>query len=157
AAPGRFRRGLALVGALYGALHFALQGKGWEYHLNPLAAFLCVLGAATLAAHSRESRGISGTGLLRPAALCALAVTVVLLGAKGVEALEPEWIAAKRARVDRVVRDLGPVLRPGGTVQVMDTTEGGIHALLRLGLREPTRFLYDFHFFHDAGDSRIQA
>ena len=32
---------------------------------------------------------------------------------------------------------------------MLDTTEGGIHALLRLGVREPSRFLYDFHFFHD--------
>jgi len=40
---------------------------------------------------------------------------------------------------------------------VMDVTEGGIHALLRLHLREPTRFLYDFHFFHDEQDPRIQA
>ena len=37
------------------------------------------------------------------------------------------------------------------------STEGGIHALLRLELRQPTRFLYDFHFFHDEGDPRIQA
>jgi hypothetical protein len=42
-------------------------------------------------------------------------------------------------------------------VQVMDVTEGGVHALLRLHLRQPTRFLYDFHFFHDEGDARIQA
>ena len=37
----------------------------------------------------------------------------------------------------------------GGLVQVLDTTEGGIHALYRLGARQPTRFLYDFHFYHD--------
>jgi hypothetical protein len=42
-------------------------------------------------------------------------------------------------------------------VQVMDVTEGGIHALLRLHLRQPTRFLYDLHFFHDEADPRIQA
>jgi hypothetical protein len=42
-------------------------------------------------------------------------------------------------------------------VQVLDTTSGGIHALLRLGIREPTRFIYDFHFFHDVDDPRIQA
>jgi hypothetical protein len=39
----------------------------------------------------------------------------------------------------------------------MDTTAGGIHALFRLGLRQPTRFIYDFHFFHDVGDRRIEA
>ncbi|HJR50238.1 MAG TPA: hypothetical protein VJ794_03975, partial [Gemmatimonadales bacterium] len=46
---------------------------------------------------------------------------------------------------------------PGAPVQVMDTTAGGIHALLRLERREPTRFIYDFHFFHDERDPRIQA
>jgi hypothetical protein len=46
---------------------------------------------------------------------------------------------------------------PGASVQVMDVTEGGIHALLRLHVRQPTRFLYDFHFFHDEDDPRIQA
>jgi len=45
----------------------------------------------------------------------------------------------------------------GATVQVMDVTEGGVHALLRLRMRQPTRFLYDFHFFHDQGDPRIAA
>jgi hypothetical protein len=42
-------------------------------------------------------------------------------------------------------------------VQVLDTTEGGIHALFRLGVREPTRFIYDFHFFHDEGTAVVQA
>jgi hypothetical protein len=46
---------------------------------------------------------------------------------------------------------------PGATVQVMDTTAGGIHALFRLGLRQPTRFIYDFHFFHHVDDARIEA
>jgi hypothetical protein len=40
---------------------------------------------------------------------------------------------------------------------VLDTTEGGIHALFRLGVREPTRFLYDFHFFHDEDSAVVQA
>ena len=56
-----------------------------------------------------------------------------------------------------ITRDLRPLVPAGATVQVMDTTEGGIHALLRLRLRQPTRFIYDFHFFHDVGDPRIGA
>ena len=82
---------------------------------------------------------------------------VAFLGLKGVDAADAPWIAAKERRVSALVRDLEPLVGPGGTVQVMDVTEGGIHALLRLHLREPTRFLYDFHFFHDEGDPRIQA
>jgi hypothetical protein len=44
---------------------------------------------------------------------------------------------------------LRPLVSAGGLVQVLDTTEGGIHALLRLRVRQPSRFLYDFHFYHD--------
>jgi hypothetical protein len=42
-------------------------------------------------------------------------------------------------------------------VQVLDTTEGGIHALLRLRVRQPSRFLYDFHFYHDVSDPYVRA
>jgi hypothetical protein len=59
--------------------------------------------------------------------------------------------------VDALTRDLAPLVSPGATVQVLDTTSGGVHALLRLGLRQPTRFLYDFHFFHHPDDPRIRA
>ena len=44
----------------------------------------------------------------------------------------------------------------GGTVQVLDTAEGGVHALLRLHAREPSRFLYDFHFHHDVSHPYVR-
>jgi hypothetical protein len=155
--PRRFRRGLALAGVGYGALHFALQRKGWEYHLYPLAAFLCAAAPAALARARPESAPRRPAArLTRPVALTALGATFAVLGVKGAYALEPEWIASKVRRVEAVTRDLAPLVPPGGTVQVLDTTEGGIHALLQLGLRQPTRYLYDFPFFHDVGDPRIQ-
>jgi hypothetical protein len=52
-------------------------------------------------------------------------------------------------RVTALVADLTARSKPGDLVQVLDTTEGGVHALLRARRAEPTRFLYDFHFFHD--------
>jgi hypothetical protein len=151
AAPRRLdgRRALLLVGALYGALHFLLQGKGWEYHLYPLAAFLAALLPV---AASAASGGRARAGL----AALAWAALVVLLGVKGAEALDAGWTARKAERVGAITRDLGRLAPPGATVQVMDTTTGGIHALLRLGLRQPTRFIYDFHFFHDQADPRIR-
>src|SRR4029450_3932992 len=66
-------------------------------------------------------------------------------------------IAEKAGRVADITRDLEPLAPPGATVQVMDTTSGGIHSLLRLHLLQPTRFIYDFYFFHDVGDPRIEA
>jgi hypothetical protein len=44
---------------------------------------------------------------------------------------------------------LAPRTKPGDLVQVLDTSEGGAHVLLLLGAVEPTRFVYDFHFYHD--------
>ncbi|HKC06452.1 MAG TPA: hypothetical protein VKJ67_06300 [Methylomirabilota bacterium] len=152
-------KGLALAGALYGLAHFALQGKGWEYQLYPLVLFGCALAPAAVASWRRADgpRVLDLFGARRPIALALWTLLVVVLGAKGVEALDAPWIAEKARRVAAITRDVGRLAPPGATVQVMDTTAGGIHALLRLGVRQPTRFIYDFHFFHDVGDPRIEA
>ncbi len=167
--PGAgIRRALAALGVVYGVAHLALQGKGWEYHQYPLMFFLCVLGTTALAPEAwrgwRWHRAVPAFG--RVAALGLLAALVVVLDVKGLDAVDAAWISEKERRVAAMVRDVEPILRasrsrPAGerpaTVQVLDLTEGGIHALLRLGVRQPTRFIYDFHFFHDAQDPRIQA
>jgi hypothetical protein len=152
---GRYeaREALALLGVLYGALHLVLQAKGWEYHLYPLALFLVAL--VPVAVGGRDPRRAAP-------ALSALAVglwglLVFVLAVKGLAVREEAWIARKVARVGAVTRELRRVVPDGATVQVLDTTDGGIHALLRLGVRQPTRFLYDFHFFHHERDRRIQG
>jgi hypothetical protein len=153
------RKGLALVGVVYGVVHFVVQGKGWEYQLYPLMLFCCALAPGAVVSWRRAglSRALDLFGARRPVALAAWALLVVVLGAKGVEASDAGWIADKARRVAAIARDLEPLVPPGATAQVMDTTSGGIHALLRLGLRQPTRFIYDFYFFHDLGDPRIEA
>jgi hypothetical protein len=157
--PFGIRRGLAVLGAVYGGIHYALQGKGWEYHLYPFAVFICALASIPLAARAKTpepSRGGAAPALSRALTLAVLVLAVSLLVAKGVDAADAPWIADKERRVASLVRDLQS-LAGAGPVQVMDVTGGGVHALLRLHLRQPTRFLYDFHFFHDAADARIQA
>ncbi len=144
------RKALALLGALYGALHFVLQGKGWEYHLYPLALFLIVL--VPVAVGPRRAR--PAVSVL---AVALWGLLVIVLGVKGLTVREEAWITRKVARVDAIARDLRPLVPGDGLVQVLDTTDGGVHALLRLGVRQPTRFLYDFHFFHHEADPRIQG
>jgi hypothetical protein len=138
-------------GLAYGALHFGLQGKGWEYHLYPFALFAVAAGAAGLGA-ALASRSRMATGVL----VAALALAAGGLASKGARSLAPEWIAAKQARVHAVAEALAPVVAAGGTVQVLDTTDGGVHALYLLGARQPTRFLYDFHFYHDVGHPYVE-
>jgi hypothetical protein len=151
------RRPLALLGVGYGGLHFQLQGKGWEYQLYPLALFVCALAPFAVVRRVADSARLPLLSLRRPVALALWAALIFVLGVKGAEATDPPWIADKARRVDALTRDLRPYARPGATVQVMDVAEGGVHALLRLGVRQPTRFIYDFHFFHDTADPRIQA
>jgi hypothetical protein len=148
------RRGTLAVlatGLGYGAAHFWLQGRGWEYHFYPLALFAVAVGGAGLGASVASRRG-----WLAAALVIALAVTAAALWTKGRRNLDPAWIEAKLGRVGRVSAALQPLVDAGGTVQVLDTTDGGIHALLRLKARQPSRFLYDFHFHHDASHPYVR-
>jgi hypothetical protein len=140
------RRELAVLatGLVYGAAHYWIQGRGWEYHFYPAALFAIALGAAGLGVAVA-----AGRRALTAALVLVLGMTASELWTKGQRNLAPAWIEAKLERVDRLAAALRPVVARGRTVQVLDTTDGGIHALLRLGARQPSRFLYDFHFHHD--------
>jgi hypothetical protein len=142
---------VAAVGVAYGVAHYVGQAKGSEYHLYPAATFACVLAfsALTPALAARARLGV-------PLAVT-LAAVLVLLTAKGLEASDAPWIWDKERRVRVLVDDLGRGLAPGDTVQVLDIADGGLHALLRLGVRQPTRFLYDVFFFHEAERPIVRA
>ncbi len=146
------RAALLGAGVVYGALHFALQGKGWEYHLYPAALFAVALGAAGLGAALAAGRRLAAVALV-----VVLVATAATLGVKGLRNLDPAWIAGKRARTDAVAAAVAPLTTAGGAVQVLDTTDGGIHALYLLDARQPTRFLYDFHFYHDVGHPYVRG
>ena len=150
---GRFgaRHALALLGIAYGVVHYVGQGKYWEYHLHPLAAFAAVLLFAGL--DPRLARPSWSAAAL----VVALGAAFVLLALKGVEAAPAGWEKDKAARVAALERLLASRLRPGDTVQMLDTSDGGAHTLLRLGVRQPTRFVYDFHFFHDVETPIVRA
>jgi hypothetical protein len=147
-----FRHAVVLAGLGYGLLHYVGQGKGWEYHLYPLAAFAAVLLFSEIAAVLRTRPLLPGAPLLG-----SLAILVVMLEQTGAATAEASWIRDKERLVRVLTHDLEQRLRPGDFVQVLDTTDGGVHALLRLGLVAPTRFVYDFHFFHDTDLPVIRA
>ena len=153
-AAGRFgaRHGVVALGVMYGVVHFIGQAKGWEYHLYPLAAFAIVLLFAEVRPALARVRWPPALPLL----LCVL-VTAALLTAKAGDVSDAGWERDRAERARRLADELAARLAPGDTVQVLDTTGGGIHALLRLHVKQPTRFIYDFHFFHDAGHPTIRA
>ena len=145
------RHAVVVLGAAYGVVHFVAQRKGWEYHLYPFAAFAAVLFLAELGPVLKSRRRLVAVALL-----AVMLAMVGFLWVKGAEAVDTGWIAQKERRVSALAADLRLRARPGDLVQVLDTTEGGIHTLLRLGLVGPTRFIYDFHFFHHTDAPMIQ-
>ncbi|HEY7519367.1 MAG TPA: hypothetical protein VIE36_13840 [Methylomirabilota bacterium] len=136
------RHVIAMLGVAYGVLHYVVQGKGWDYHLYPLVAFAAVMLFAELEP-ALAWRPFTLGGPLAASCLAAAA----LLGARGVDAVPGYFASAKVTHVRHVVGDLARITRPDDLVQILDTTEGGVHALLLLGLRQPTRFLCDFPLF----------
>jgi hypothetical protein len=136
------RHMVAMLGIAYGVVHYVVQGKGWDYHLYPLVAF----AAVTLFAELEAALAWRPFAVGLPLAACCL-TAAGLLGARGVDAVPTYFATAKVTHVRYVVGDLARITRPDDLVQVLDTTEGGVHALLLLGLRQPTRFLCDFPLF----------
>jgi Dolichyl-phosphate-mannose-protein mannosyltransferase len=156
--PYDVRRWLAIGGVVYGFLHFLLQFKGYDYHLYPLACFLCMLAGLAVAPDARAPRRWparlrASAGGLPVAAV--LAIALVVMAARGVERVNQPWEAQRAQRVDAVVADLRKLLGPGDTIQVLGPPGG--HVLLRLGLRQPTRFFTDFQFFVWSSDPRIRS
>jgi len=156
-APYDVRRWLAVGGAVYGFLHFALQFKGYDYHLNPLALFLCLLSGLALAPDAGEVRPLPLRlrAYARGLSVVLVAAAVIVTGVRGLDRLSQPFEAHREQRVTAAVSELRKVVAPGETVQVMGPS--GAHVLLRLGLRQPTRFFTDFQFFLGAADPRIQG
>lgn len=136
------RHVVAMLGVAYGVFHYVVQGKGWDYHLYRLVAFAAVALFAELEAALAWRPLAVGV----PLVACCL-TAAALLGARGIDAVPTYFASAKVTHVRYVVGDLARITRPDDLVQVLDTTEGGVHALLVLGLRQPTRFLCDFPLF----------
>ena len=165
-APGvEARKAVAALGVDLGRAPLRAPGQGLGVPALPARRFsVC---ACALRAPPTERRGLgaprapvdAGAVPRPPARGRARALRRHRHGARrqGCGRAREPWIADKARRVAALTRDLAPRVPPGGTVQVMDVTEGGVHALWSLRLRQPTRFIYDFHFFHDTGDSRIVA
>jgi hypothetical protein len=138
------RHGIAALGVLYGVAHWLGQGKGWEYHLYPLAAFCALLAWSGL----EPALGSGRRAVAIPLAAC-LAAVLLLLGAKAWEVSSASAWWDKERVVRALTLELPRWWKPGDTVQVLDTSDGGIQTLLRLRAVQPTRFVYDFPLFQE--------
>jgi hypothetical protein len=142
------RYALAMLGAVYGVLHYVLQERGWWYHEYPFHAFLFILIAMSL-----------GGLLARPETKSSVCALLFLLLAEYPLAVacyrvSREPMSGKPAFDEKKVLDsLVAYLRPRvdprlDTVQTMDTAGGAVDALFVVRVREATRFMYDFHLLY---------
>jgi len=153
--PAALPRLAVLFGAvLYGIARFIILGKGWGYHLYPLHCFLLMLAGVILC-----ELIVKGQRPVKAAAMtCMLLLALPLCGQCVVTGREKFSLALKRPVVEELVADLSSYsLDSEDTVQILDTSDGGIHALFLLRIRQPTRFIYDFQFFHDLENPYIRS
>ncbi|MCB1738607.1 MAG: hypothetical protein KDI42_10805 [Gammaproteobacteria bacterium] len=154
------QRNLLMLLVSVAGLHFTLPiiaGQFWDYHWMPFAWSLSGLVGMALVADRRPARN-SAHDLL----VAVIVSWVLWFGAA------PGWELKARlhgwpltpplfGRVDEIGAFLEKELQPGDTVQPLDWTSGAIHAMLEAKARLATRFLYDYHFYHQVDSPYIQT
>ncbi len=147
---------LLMVGQLvmYG-IYVILGAKFWPYHWVPFVYFTTLLAALCL--------------LPLPTASGAAArlVPVIVLATVCLLAFPPSndfygqlWGQTPRSpeggRADAIAAYLSGHMQPGDTVQALDWTGGGNHALLMVKARMATPFFEDYEFYHHVSNPFIQ-
>lgn len=144
---GNIRLVILMMGVFYGVCHVFSQGKGFIYHRYPFYLFLLALAAIALndLIHRRQY-------YYKAIAITSLGVLVILASYRCYVSVKylSVYAYSKKHSVETLMQDISKYhLTPGDTVQIFATARGGINALYRLGIRQPSRFIYDFHFYHD--------
>ena len=147
----------ALLGplALTYAIYPALAGQFWSYHWMPFQYFAAIAAAMMLAPCAS-----SATAAQR-------AVPVFLFAAFVVVQIRPDpnflaevagapILAPKDGRVDTIASFLETHMEDGDTVQPLDWSGGAVHAMLIAEAQCASRFVYDYHFYHDLDEPVVQ-
>ena len=142
------------LGVMYAVLQYFIQGKGWPYHLEPFYFFLFTLMIVFYYSFTVSKSPYIRYGVTAVLFFLALPTS---LNAIVISQGNDEILPGMKPSVNQLVMDLSAHhLSDEDTVQVLDSTIGGIHALYRLGVRQPTRFIYDIQFFTGTEQPFIQ-
>ncbi len=154
------RRRLVLLFVTLAVLYWVyvvMAGQFWEYHWMPFRYAIVVLASLCLA----RMPGLAGGGVRAWSPLAALVLSFVI-----VVPLSRETIRQFKGKGPTPPRDLQAEviaeylverLEPGDTVQPLDWTMGGIHAMLLAEARIATAFPSDYHFYHHLHKPYIQS
>lgn len=155
---GRPQRRLVLLivgSAIAYAIYPLLAGEFWDYHWLPFTYFVVIAGSLCLV-RQPVKRELSDK--LIPALVLIIAILITIRPpnlcvhqAQGLGVDTP-----RSQRVNAIAKYLKAHMNPTDTVQPLDWTGGAIHAMLKARAKVATRFIYDFHFYHDASTPYIK-
>jgi hypothetical protein len=168
---------IATVGLVYGFLHYVLQGHGFVHHRYPFILFSIILFSVLvseflykpnsflisfndgkLSSRVKLSGFFSKQNLYKLFSLVNLIIVVVSLGLPMVKEVQKNYTLKRRMpyirEIRREIEAYG--LTESDSIQVMDSVMGGIHILYLLDIKQPTRFIFDFQFFHDEEEQFIK-
>jgi len=145
---------ILVCGIIYGLLHYALQRKGFLYHLYPAVLFAFLLSASWLE-YVKQKR----FSVLHMAMLCLtfyLMVGLLYCSAKNIFIKPPIYFDVSPFP-SMLVSDLAGRVPQNETVQSMEALGDGILCLLNLHIRQPTRFIHDVYFYYDIKNPYVQG
>ncbi|MEN8008526.1 MAG: hypothetical protein ABFS42_16070 [Candidatus Krumholzibacteriota bacterium] len=147
------------------ALYPTIAGKFWDYHYMPLAYFLAISVGLSLyrwpeVPNARLWRQVKE---VLPLLVLVAGMTLQLNLPTSTRFLvdvargQSEIRDPHEEREGEIADWLNSHLQPGDTVQPLDWTGGSIHAMLLAEARLSSRFLYDYHFYHNISSPYNQA
>ena len=145
---------ILICGIIYGLLHYALQRKGFGYHLYPAALFLFLLTASWLE-YIKQKR----FSVLQKVMLCLtfyLMTGALYCSVKNIFIKPPNYFDVYPFP-SMLVSDLQGRVPQNETVQSMEAVGDGILCLLQLHIRQPTRFIHDVYFYYDIKNPYVQG
>ena len=147
---------LLLVGqaVVYG-INVVLAAKFWPYHWLPCLYFVTLLASlCLLPVPAAKGTAVRLTPIIALAVVCSLAFFPLN------EFYGQLWGQAPRppegGRADAIAAYLSDHLQPGDTVQALDWTGGGNHAMLMVKAKMATPFFEDYEFYHHISNPFIQ-
>lgn len=138
-----------------------LSGQFYPYHWMPCQYFIILAASLSVIRMPYDKRTLQlrlipvltlVTGVL----LCVESPVDVSGEVRWKQEIMP-WVSREGERVDQIAAFLREQhLQPSDTVQPLDWTGGAIHAMLLAKAKLATRFLYDYHFYHDISNPYIK-
>jgi hypothetical protein len=146
------------------AIYPTIAGKFWDYHYMPFAYFcsitagLCFYNWPYLP--DKTLQQYIGTWIV-PFLFCAAVFIsglpfVSLVTLKRDIKFDHAATGTRDGRADEIAQWLSSRLKPEDKVQPLDWTGGSIHAMLLAKAPLATRFMYDYHFYHNVSNPFIK-